>query len=95
MTLLKRNMPNERLIHFTFSQGINPVEKVEFHTEDNDRLIINGIYSHVETSDTLYIDCEPVVNENTEWIEPVKVGNVLKIKQVYSAVKNGNVLEIR
>ena len=64
---------------------------VEFHVMEDGKLIIQGAYSVVETADGLYLDCEP----DKEWEYPVQTGNVLHITQVYSAVQNGNVLEVK
>ena len=66
---------------------LNPVE---FHVIEDDKLIIMGAFSVVETQDGLYLDCEPDV----EWEYPVQTGNVLRITQVYAATQNGNVLEV-
>lgn len=66
---------------------INPVE---FHVIEDDKLIIMGAFSVVETADGLYLDCAP----NVDWEYPVQSGNVLYLAQVYDTTKNGNVLEV-
>ena len=57
---------------------------------EDDKLIIMGAFSVVETADGLYLDCAPDV----DWEQPVQSGNVLYLTQVYGATKNGNVLEV-
>lgn len=61
---------------------------VEFHLLEDGNLIIVGAYSANSLPDGLYLDCAP------DWIYPEQNGNVLTIEQVYSAVQNGNVLEV-
>lgn len=62
---------------------------VEFHVIEDDKLIIVGAYSARAFPDGLYLDCNP------DWVFPEQNGNVLRLKQVYSATKNGNVLEVK
>lgn len=61
---------------------------VEFHVIEDDKLIIVGAYSAREFPDGLYLDCNP------DWIFPVRSGNALYVRQVYSATQDGNVLEV-
>ena len=80
---LDRIFRNGKLI---FSQN----EDVVFHRVEDGKLIILGAKRANSSPDGLYLDCAPHV----EWIDPVLTGNVLTIEQVYSAVQNGNVLEV-
>lgn len=63
---------------------------VEFHLLEDGKFIIVGAYSAVGLPDGLYLDCAPEV----EWEYPVQTDNVLRITQVYSATRNGSVLEV-
>lgn len=94
MSLLKRNMPNETLTHYTFAQGISTEKEIVFHTVEGGKFILLGAYSTLISNGALYIDCEPVYDENSEWIYPLQSGNVLRIEQVYNAIKNDNVLRL-
>lgn len=81
-----------RPVHRVYHNGeiIFQREPVEFHRIEDGKLIILGALNANSQPDGLYLDCAP----NVEWIYPVQVGNVLTIEQVYSAVQNGNVLEV-
>ena len=90
MSLLKRNMPNETLTHFTFAQGVNLNKEIEFHIIEDGKLIILGAYQINSFPDGLYIDCLPVGIIK----EPVQNENVLTINEVNFANQNENVLRI-
>lgn len=79
-------------LHRVYHNGkiLFEITPVEFHVIEDDKLIIVGAFSVVETADGLYLDCAP----DGEWENPVQNGNVLHLTQVYSATKNGNVLEV-
>lgn len=94
MCLLRRNMPNKKLFHFTFFQKNNNKKEEIFHNVEDENLVLMGAYSTTSSNGALYIDCEPIYNENAEWAYPIQKENVLTIEQVYSASQNGNVLEI-
>lgn len=80
-------------IHRVYHNGeiVFQIAPVEFHVIEDDKLIVVGAFSVVETADGLYLDCAPDV----EWEPPVQTGNVLRITQVYSATPNSNVLEVQ
>ena len=80
---LDRIFRNGKLI---FSQK----EDVVFHRVEDGKLIILGAKNANSQPEGLYLDCAPDV----AWIYPVLTGNVLTLEQVYSAVQNGNVLEV-
>lgn len=63
---------------------------IDFHVIEDGKLVVMGAYSVTDTDNGLYIDCAPDIT----WEYPVKNGNVLRITQVHSATKNGNVLEV-
>ena len=63
-------------------------EPIVFHRMEDGKLIILGALSANLQPEGLYLDCAP------EWDYPVKSGNVLTIERVYSATKNGNILEV-
>ena len=66
-------------------QGVEPFE---FHIIEDGKLIIVGAMSALSLADGLYIDCAP------NWIFPEQNGDVLTIRQVYSAEPNGDTLEV-
>lgn len=66
-------------------QGVEPFE---FHLLEDGKLIIVGAMSALPLQDGLYIDCAP------NWIFPEQNGDVLTIRQVYSATLNGSTLEV-
>ena len=66
-------------------QGVEPFE---FHIRKDGKLIIVGAMSALALEDGLYIDCAP------NWIFPEQNGDVLTIRQVYSATLNGSTLEV-
>ena len=61
---------------------------VVFHLLEDGKLVILGAMNANLQADGLYLDCAP------SWDYPVKSGNTLTIERVYSATKNGNVLEV-
>lgn len=63
-------------------------DPITFHVIDNDGLIILGAITANSSPEGLYLDCAP------RWTHPVQNGNVLTIKQVYSATQNGNLLGV-
>ena len=66
-------------------QGVEPFE---FHLLEDGKLIIVGAMSALPLQDGLYIDCAP------NWIFPEQNGDVLTIRQVYSATLTGSTLEV-
>lgn len=66
-------------------QGVEPFE---FHLLEDGKLIIVGAMSALPLQDGLYLDCAP------DWIYPELDGDVLTIRQVYSATPNGDTLEV-
>ena len=79
-------------IHRVYHGGEIVFERgpIEFHALNSDgtKLVIVGALSALELPDGVYLDCAP------DWIYPEQNGNVLTIEQVYSATKNGFVLEV-
>ena len=81
--------PFRRVMQIYLSDSVSaPREPIEFHVFDGDKLIIRGAMSALPLQDGLYIDCAP------NWIFPEQNGDVLTIRQVYSATLNGSTLEV-
>lgn len=63
-------------------------EFARFHVMEDGKLLLLGAVSALRFDEGLYLDCTP------NWEYPKLEGDVLTITQAYSAIMNGNTLEV-
>ena len=98
MAMLKHNMPNHRLVHYSFGNALPPKPteaEVMFHRVEEGKLLILGSDDAVMEDGVLYIDCGKSNTGFVEWVYPEQNEDVLTLVQVNDAIQNGDVLEIK